>query len=147
MLVLARLAEIPVLITACEFPLALDVVNVGYTVVAEEVFCSNAAAFVADVALVAVPLNEPTNVVAVMALFAMLALMPVTFSSATFPLAEVDVPAKYTVVFTDVLLNTAAAFVAEVALVAVPLNDPTNVVAVILLFAKFALIPDTVFNA
>jgi hypothetical protein len=94
-----------------------------------------------------VPNKLPTKVVAVMALFAIFALIPVTFSSATLPLADVEVPAKYTVVFTDVLLNTAAAFVAEVALVAVPDNEPTNVVAVILLFAKFALMPDTVFNA
>ena len=62
---LAKLELIDVLITADEFPLALEVVNVGYTVVALDVFCNNADAFVALVALVAAPLNAPTNVVAV----------------------------------------------------------------------------------
>jgi hypothetical protein len=52
---LAKLALMPVLITACELPLALDVLNVGYTVVAVEVFCSSAAALVAEVALSAAP--------------------------------------------------------------------------------------------
>ena len=33
--------------TACEFPFADDDVNVGYTVVALDVFCNNADAFVA----------------------------------------------------------------------------------------------------
>ena len=43
----ARFALIPVLITADELPLADEVVNVGYAVVAADVFCSKAAAFVA----------------------------------------------------------------------------------------------------
>ena len=43
----ARFALIPVLITADELPLADDVVNVGYAVVAADVFCNSAAAFVA----------------------------------------------------------------------------------------------------
>ena len=51
---LLKLALILVLITAWLLPLALDVVNVGYTVVAVEVFCSNAEAFVALVAAPAV---------------------------------------------------------------------------------------------
>ena len=46
---LPKLALIEVLKTADELPLALDVVNVGYTVVDVDVFCSNAAALVADV--------------------------------------------------------------------------------------------------
>ena len=70
--------------------------------------------------------------------------MPVTFSRATLPFAEVAVPNRYTVAPVDVLLSTA---VALVAVAAVPLSVPTNVVAVIALFAKLALMPDTVFNA
>jgi hypothetical protein len=41
-------------------PLAEEVLNVGYTVVALEVFCNTAAALVA---LVAAPVNAPTKVV------------------------------------------------------------------------------------
>ena len=78
----AKLALMPVLMTAELFPLALLVVNVGYTVVAVEVFCSRAAALVALVALVAAPLSVPTNVVAVIALLARFALIPDTVFSA-----------------------------------------------------------------
>ena len=44
---LPKLALILVLITADELPFADEVVNVGYTVVEVDVFCNNAAAFVA----------------------------------------------------------------------------------------------------
>ena len=88
-LAFAKLALIPVLITAAELPAVLRVVKVGYTVVdAELTLCVNAVAFVAVVAEVAVPDKLPTNVVAVIELLAMFANIPVTFSRATFPLAE-----------------------------------------------------------
>ena len=64
----AKLALIDVLITADEFPLALEVVNVGYAVVALDVFCNNADAFVALVALGTVPLTfAPATELAVVA--------------------------------------------------------------------------------
>ncbi len=47
---LPKLALIPVLNTAWLLPFALEVVNVGYTVVAVLVFCNKAAALVALVA-------------------------------------------------------------------------------------------------
>ena len=94
-LAFAKLAVILVLITAAELPAVLRVVNVGYTVVdAELTLCVNAVAFVAVVAVVAVPDKLPTKVVAVIELLAMLAKMPVTFSRATFPLAELCVPVR-----------------------------------------------------
>jgi hypothetical protein len=91
MLALAKLALIPVLITAELLPFALLAVNVGYTVVAVEVFCSNAAAFVAEVA---VPLNAPTKVVAVMLLLLMLAKIPVTLAREVFAFAALVVPTR-----------------------------------------------------
>ena len=56
---LPKLALIPVLITALELPFALLVLNVGYTVVAVEVFCNNAEALVAAVALATAPDTLP----------------------------------------------------------------------------------------
>ena len=56
---LPKLALMPVLITALELPLALEVLNVGYTVVAVLVFCNNADALVAAVALATVPETFP----------------------------------------------------------------------------------------
>ena len=84
---------------------------------------------------------EPVNVVAVMVFDAKFAVIPVTILSALLPLLDEVTPARYTVELVEVLVCTAAALVAEVALVAVPLNAPTNVVAVIELLLKLALIP------
>jgi len=59
---LPKLALILVLITADEFPFADEAENVGYTVVAVDVFCNNADALVAEVALPTVPITlAPTN--------------------------------------------------------------------------------------
>ena len=59
---LPKLALILVLITADEFPFADEAENVGYTVVAVDVFCNNADALVAEVALPTVPVTlAPTN--------------------------------------------------------------------------------------
>ena len=83
-LALAKLALMLVLMTALEFPLAPEVVNVGYTVVAVDVFCNSAAALVAADA---VPERAPTNVVAVIEALPKLALMLVLITALELPFA------------------------------------------------------------
>jgi hypothetical protein len=151
-LALAKLAVMPVLITAAELPAVLRVVNVGYTVVeAELTLCVNAVALVAVVAVVAevaVPLRAPTNVVAVILAFAKLAVMPVLITAAELPAVLKVVNVGYTVVDAELTLCVnAVAFVAVVAEVAAPLKLPTKVVAVMLFAAMLAKMPVTFSSA
>jgi hypothetical protein len=139
MLELPKLALMPVLITALELPFALLVLNVGYTVVAVEVFCNNADAFVAAVALATVPVTlAPAIALRPLPLPVNTPVLAVNAEAVTVPLTPNDVNVP-----TDVMLGCAAVVTvpAVVALVAAPLNAPTNVVAVIELFDKLAMSP------
>ena len=119
---LPKLALMLVLITADELPFADEVVNIGYTVVEVDVFCNSADALVALVALVAVPDNAPTNVVAAIDALPKLALMLLLITADELPLLDEVVNVGYTVVEVDVFCNSAAALVALVALLTVPVT-------------------------
>jgi hypothetical protein len=139
MLELPKLALMPVLITALELPFALLVLNVGYTVVAVEVFCNNADAFVAAVAFGTVPVTlAPAIALNPLPLPVNTPVLAVNAEAVTVPLTPNDVNVP-----TDVILGCAAVVTvpAVVALVAAPLNAPTNVVAVIELFDRLAIRP------
>ena len=144
---LAKLALIDVLNTADEFPLALEVENVGYTVVEVDVFCNNAAAFVA---LVAVPVNAPVNVVALTlpALTLPLTLkVPVTFAPVDVTTNTFATPATLVVTLplTPIMSTLLVPFAIEETLISPAFNVPvtdrfaTVIVDVVLLNVKLAL--------
>jgi len=139
---LPKLALILVLITADEFPFADEVENVGYTVVDVDVFCNNADAFVALVALDTVPVTlAPTNELNPLAL-------PVNTPVFAVNAGAVIVPLEFKLVKVPVLVIFGCALVVTVpAVVAAPDNAPTKVVAVIALFAKFIDIPELANSA
>ena len=111
----AKLAVIPVTILSALLPFELEVTPARYTVFVVDVLVCTAAAFVADVALVAAPDRAPTNVVAVILAFDKLALMPVLITAELFPLALEVVNVGYTVVAVEVFCSRADALVALVA--------------------------------
>ena len=134
---LPKLALIPVLTTALELPLALLVLNVGNTDVAVEVFCKRAEALVADVALATVPVTFPPAIaLSPLPLPVNIPVLAVNATAVTVPFTPSDVSVP-----TEVILGCAAVVTvpAVVALVAAPLNAPTNVVAIIAPFARLAL--------
>jgi len=122
---LPKLALIPVLITADELPFADEVENVGYTVVDVDVFCNNADAFVAEVALGTVPVTlAPTNELNPVAL-------PVNTPVFAVNAGAVIVPLEFKLVNIPVLVMFGCALVVTVAADpdALPVNAPVNVVA------------------
>ena len=121
---LPKLALILVLITADELPFADEVENVGYTVVEVDVFCNNADAFVALVALATVPVTlAPTSELNPLPLPVNTPVFAVMFAAVIVPLtpSEVNVP-------TEVMFGCALV-VTVPAVVAAPVNAPVNVVA------------------
>ena len=121
---LLKFALILVLITADELPFADEVENVGYTVVEIDVFCNNADALVALVALGTVPVTlAPANALNPLPLPVNTPVFAVTATAVTVPLTPSDVNVP-----TDVMLGCAAV-VTVPAVVAAPLNAPVNVVA------------------
>ena len=100
MLAFPKLALIPVLITALELPFALEVVNVGYTVVAVDVFCNRAEALVADVAFATVPVTlAPTIELNPLPLPVNTPVLAVKATAVTVPFTPKDVNVPTLVIF------------------------------------------------
>jgi hypothetical protein len=99
-LALPKLALMLVLNTALELPLLLDVVNVGYTVVEVLVFCNNADALVADVALETVPVTlAPAIALKPLPLPVNTPVLAVNATAVTVPFTPSDVNVPTLVIF------------------------------------------------